>query len=154
MARTLFFLNALTGSIATPGGTFPNAYNKFVPRPIHLPARHPDQWNDLTWPQEWPLSLMEMSFLLPHLMKERGGYIDTYFTRVYNPLWINPDGFMWLKALQDEEKMKCHVALTPTWNESAWFADYVLPMGHAGERQGKQRDEGIVEQRDVDVELL
>jgi len=26
------------------------------------------------------------------------------------------------------------VALTPTWNESAWFADYVLPMGHAGER--------------------
>jgi anaerobic selenocysteine-containing dehydrogenase len=24
--------------------------------------------------------------------------------------------------------------LTPTWNESAWFADYILPMGHAGER--------------------
>ena len=49
-------------------------------------------------------------------------------------MWINPDGFMWLKALRDEEKIKCHVALTPTWNESAWFADYVLPMGHAGER--------------------
>ncbi len=41
---------------------------------------------------------------------------------------------MWLKALRDEEKIKCHVALTPTWNETAWFADYVLPMGHAGER--------------------
>jgi anaerobic selenocysteine-containing dehydrogenase len=41
---------------------------------------------------------------------------------------------MWLKALKDEEKIKLHVALTPTWNESAWFADYVLPMGHAGER--------------------
>ena len=26
------------------------------------------------------------------------------------------------------------MALTPTWNESAWFADYVLPMGHASER--------------------
>jgi anaerobic selenocysteine-containing dehydrogenase len=49
-------------------------------------------------------------------------------------MWINPDGFMWLKALKDKEKMKFHVALTPTWNESAWFADYVLPMGHAGER--------------------
>jgi anaerobic selenocysteine-containing dehydrogenase len=24
--------------------------------------------------------------------------------------------------------------MTPTWNESAWFADYVLPMGHASER--------------------
>jgi anaerobic selenocysteine-containing dehydrogenase len=41
---------------------------------------------------------------------------------------------MWLKALRDEKKMRCHVALTPTWNESAWFADYVLPMGHGSER--------------------
>jgi anaerobic selenocysteine-containing dehydrogenase len=75
-----------------------------------------------------------MSFLLPHFLEEGRGDIDVYFTRVYNPLWINPDGFVWLKALRDEEKVKCHVALTPTWNESAWFADYVLPMGHAGER--------------------
>ena len=41
---------------------------------------------------------------------------------------------MWMEALKDEDKVKCHVAMTPTWNESAWFADYVLPMGHAGER--------------------
>jgi anaerobic selenocysteine-containing dehydrogenase len=75
-----------------------------------------------------------MSFLLPHYLEEGRGDIDVYFSRVYNPMWINPDGFMWLKALRDEEKMKCHVALTPTWNESAWFADFVLPMGHAGER--------------------
>jgi anaerobic selenocysteine-containing dehydrogenase len=75
-----------------------------------------------------------LSFLLPHFLEEGRGEIDVYFTRVYNPLWINPDGFMWLKALRDEAKIKCHVALTPTWNESAWFADYVLPMGHAGER--------------------
>jgi anaerobic selenocysteine-containing dehydrogenase len=75
-----------------------------------------------------------MSFLLPHFLEEGRGDIDVYFTRVYNPMWTNPDGFMWLKALQDEQKIKCHVALTPTWNESAWFADYILPMGHAGER--------------------
>jgi anaerobic selenocysteine-containing dehydrogenase len=36
--------------------------------------------------------------------------------------------------LRDENLVRCHVALTPTWNESAWFADYILPMGHAGER--------------------
>jgi anaerobic selenocysteine-containing dehydrogenase len=75
-----------------------------------------------------------MSFLLPHFLEEDRGDIDVYFTRVYNPMWINPDGFMWLKALRDTSTIKCHVALTPTWNESAWFADYVLPMGHAGER--------------------
>jgi len=75
-----------------------------------------------------------MSFLLRHFLEEEQGTVDVYFTRVYNPLWINPDGFMWLEALRDEEKIGCHVALTPTWNETAWFADYVLPMGHAGER--------------------
>ena len=29
---------------------------------------------------------------------------------------------------------RLHVALTPTWNETAYFADYVLPMGHGSER--------------------
>ena len=26
------------------------------------------------------------------------------------------------------------MALTPTWNETSYFADYVLPMGHGSER--------------------
>ncbi|RMH18148.1 MAG: formate dehydrogenase [Gemmatimonadetes bacterium] len=134
VARALFMLNALTGSVATEGGTYPNAWNKFVPRPIHLPPRHPDHWNDLTWPEDYPLSLMEMSFLLPHLLEERGGRIDVYFTRVYNPVWTNPDGFRWIDMLRDEARVGLHVALTPTWNETAYFADYVLPMGHGSER--------------------
>ena len=133
VARALFFLNVLTGSVGTRGGTSANSWNKFKPDPFKSPPPH-DAWNELHLPLEWPLAFFEMSFLLPHFLEEERGEIDVYFTRVYNPMWINPDGFMWLKALQDEEKMKCHVALTPTWNESAWFADYVLPMGHAGER--------------------
>lgn len=133
VARCLFFLNVLTGSVGTRGGTSLNSWNKFVPKPFDTPPAF-NAWNELHLPHEWPLAFYEMSFLLPHFLEEERGDIDVYFTRVYNPLWINPDGFMWLKALQDEEKMKCHIALTPTWNESAWFADYVLPMGHAGER--------------------
>lgn len=133
VARTLFFLNALLGAIAVPGGTYPSAWNKFVPRPIRSP-RHPDHWNELTWPQEYPLAMYEMSFLLPHFLKEGRGRLDVYFTRVYNPVWTNPDGFSWIEALTDEEKVGLHVALTPTWNETAYFADYVLPMGHGPER--------------------
>ncbi|CAG1773261.1 hypothetical protein BAC2_03819, partial [uncultured bacterium] len=133
VARCLFFLTVLTGSIGTPGGTSLYSWNKFVPKaPTSPPAL--DAWNELHLPHEWPFAMYEMSFLLPHFLAEGRGEIDVYFTRVYNPMWINPDGFMWLEALRDEEKIKCHVALTPTWNESAWFADYVLPMGHAGER--------------------
>jgi anaerobic selenocysteine-containing dehydrogenase len=75
-----------------------------------------------------------MSMLLPHFLKEGRGKLDVYFTRVYNPMWTNPDGFTWLEALRDESKIGLHVALTPTWNESAWWADYVLPMGHGSER--------------------
>ena len=133
VARCLFFLNVLTGSIGTPGGTSANSWNKFVPKPFKSPPAG-DTWNELHLPHEWTLAHYEMSFLLPHFLHEGRGEVDVYFTRVYNPMWINPDGFMWLKSLQNEEQIKCHVALTPTWNESAWFADYVLPMGHAGER--------------------
>ncbi len=46
---------------------YPNAWNKFVPKPIYTPP-HPKTWNDLTWPGEYPLAMHEMSFLLPHLL--------------------------------------------------------------------------------------
>ena len=133
VSRCLYFLSVLVGGVGTPGGTSANSWNKFVAKPFKTPPPS-TTWNDLHLPHEWPFAHYEMSFLLPHFLEEGRGEIDLYFSRVYNPMWINPDGFMWLKALRDEEKMKCHVALTPTWNESAWFADYVLPMGHAGER--------------------
>ena len=133
VARTLLLLNALTGAIATEGGTFPNAWNKFVPKPIYTPP-HPKVWNPLTWPMEYPLAMNELSFLLPHFLKEGRGTLDVYFTRVYNPVWTNPDGFSWIEVLSDESLIGLHVALTPTWNESAYFADYVLPMGHGPER--------------------
>ena len=131
--RTLFLISALLGAVATPGGVFPNGLNKFVPRPIHLPP-HPEVWQELTWPLEYPLAQNEMSFLLPHFLAEGRGRLDTYFMRVYNPVWTNPDGLSWMELLTDEAKIGCSVALTPTWNESAYFADYVLPMGHASER--------------------
>ena len=133
VSRTLFLLNALTGAVAGPGGVYPNAWNKFVPRPIHTPP-HPHVWNELTWPVEYPLAMNELSFLLPHFLREGRGRLDVYFTRVYNPVWTNPDGFSWIEMLTDEARVGLHVALTPTWSETAYFADYVLPMGHASER--------------------
>ena len=133
VARTLFMLNALLGAVATEGGVFPNAWNKFVPKPIYTPP-HPLMWNEKTWPREYPLAMNELSFLLPHLLKDGRGKLDVYFTRVYNPVWTNPDGFTWIEALTDESLVGCHVALTPVWNETSYFADYILPMGLGSER--------------------
>ena len=39
-----------------------------------------------------------------------------------------------MEALSDEKMVGMHIALTPTWSETAYFADYVLPMGLAPER--------------------
>ncbi|HLU38945.1 MAG TPA: molybdopterin-dependent oxidoreductase, partial [Planctomycetota bacterium] len=133
VARALAALGAMVGAIGTVGGTSPNGWDKFVPRPHTMPSPQ-EVWSELLYPREWPLAHHELSFLLPHLLKEGRGRLDTYFTRVYNPVWTNPDGLVWIEALRDERLVGCHAALTPVWNETARWADYVLPMGVATER--------------------
>jgi anaerobic selenocysteine-containing dehydrogenase len=133
VARALMFLNVLTGSIGTRGGVSPNTWNKFVAVPFSKPAPQ-NVWNELLWPREYPLAHHELSFLMPHLLKDGRGHVAAYFTRVYNPVWTNPDGMSWIEVLRDESKIELHAALTPVWSETAWFADYVLPMGVGAER--------------------
>lgn len=133
VARALVFLHALTGSIGTKGGMDLNVYHKFVPRLPHHPAPQ-KVWNELLFPKEFPLAHYEMSFLLPHLLEEGRGKISVYMPRAFNPVVTYPDGFMWAKVLRDESKIEFIAALTPFWNETAWYADLVLPVGTALER--------------------
>jgi anaerobic selenocysteine-containing dehydrogenase len=133
VARCLWFLQVLTGSVGTRGGTSPNSWDKFKPEHWNTPPPH-SRWNELLWPIEYPLAHHELSILLPYFLKEGRGKVDVYFTRVYNPVWTNPDGFSWIEVLTDESKVGLHVALTPTWSETAQYADYVLPMGVSAER--------------------
>jgi anaerobic selenocysteine-containing dehydrogenase len=133
VARALEWLVVLVGAVATPGGTAPSAWNKAVPAPPMMPP--PGKvWSELLMPMEYPLAFFEMSFLLPHFLREGRGKLAMYFTRVYNPVWTNPDGLSWIEMLTDEAKIERHACLTPVWSETAWFSDYVLPMGHASER--------------------
>ncbi|MGH7917651.1 MAG: molybdopterin-dependent oxidoreductase, partial [Candidatus Binataceae bacterium] len=133
VARALEFLSVLAGAVGTPGGTAPSGFNKIIPAPPMMPPP-PNAWNELMWPREFPLAFFEMSYLLPHFLKDERAKIAAYFTRVYNPVWTNPDGLSWIEALGDEHKIERHACLTPIWSETAWYADYVLPMGHASER--------------------
>jgi anaerobic selenocysteine-containing dehydrogenase len=133
VARSLLLLHVLTGSLGVPGGVNPASWDKFVPRPSLNPPPV-RRWNERIWPREYPLAHYEMSFLLPHLLRDQGTRIEVYFTRVYNPVWTNPDGVSWIEMLEDDRRIGCHVALTPTWSETAQWADYVLPMGHGPER--------------------
>ncbi len=133
VARSLQFICVLMGAVDSLGGTNLNSTNKFVASPFLTPPPQ-KMWNELLYPREYPLAYHELSYLLPHFLEEGRGQIDTYFTRVYNPLWTNPDGMMWERVLKDETKIGLHAALTPTWNETAQYADYVLPMGTGAER--------------------
>ncbi len=140
IARSLCLLTALVGAVGQEGGTSPSAWHKFKPE-FWTQTSGPERWNELIWPKEYPLSFYEMSHILPHLVLDGRGKIDTYFTRVFNPVWTYPDGFSWMEMLRDQKKVGCYVALTPTWNETSYFADYVLPMGHAAERHDIQSQE-------------
>ncbi|PYM13789.1 MAG: formate dehydrogenase [Candidatus Rokuibacteriota bacterium] len=133
VARALELLVVLMGAVSAPGGTAPSAWNKAVPQPPMMPPPA-KVWSELLMPREYPLAFFEMSFLLPHFLREGRGKLSMYFTRVYNPVWTNPDGMSWIEMLTDEAKVERHACLTPVWSETAWFADYVLPMGHASER--------------------
>jgi anaerobic selenocysteine-containing dehydrogenase len=140
ITRCLYLLVVLTGSVGTVGGVNLHVTNKFVPKHPNPPPP-PEYWNELLFPREFPLAFHEMSYLLPHFLKEGRGKLDVYFTRVYNPLWTNPDGFSWMEVLQDPDKIGMHVSLSPTWSETAWFADYILPMGLGTERHDTMSQE-------------
>lgn len=133
VSRCLQFLSVLVGAVASPGGTNLNSNDKFVPAPFLQPPAQ-KVWSELLYPREYPLAFHELSILLPHFLAEGRGKLAAYFTRVYNPVWTNPDGMMWINMLCDESQVELHAALTPVWSETAQYADYVLPMGLGAER--------------------
>lgn len=112
-----------------------------------------DAWNELSYPPEWPLASYELSFLLPHLLsdtewqekwKARGltvaQKLSVWIPRQYNPVWINPDGFRWIEVLRDESKLELTFNPSPTWSETNWFMDYILPVGLSGERHDQHSE--------------
>src|SRR5215831_3527288 len=103
VARALELLVVLMGAVSTPGGTAPSAWNKAIPAPPMMPP--PGKvWSELLMPKEYPLAFFEMSFLLPHFLREGRGKLAMYFTRVYNPVWTNPDCMSCIEAPTDEAK--------------------------------------------------
>ncbi len=70
VARALMLLHVLTGSLGIPGRLNPNTWDKFVPKPSQNPPPQKG-WNERLFPREWPLAHYEMSFLMPHLLRDK-----------------------------------------------------------------------------------
>ncbi len=126
----LWFVLALTGSIGTAGGTSPNGWNKFIPHGPDMPAAH-DHWNELNWPREYPTVDQRDVDPAPALPRTRVAAVSRSTSRGCStrsgPI---PTGSPGCARCPTPSRSGCHVALTPTWSETAEFADYVLPMGH------------------------
>ncbi len=56
VARALEFLVVLVGAVGTPGGTTPNAWNKFIPTPPLMPPPA-KVWNELLYPRAYHVAL-------------------------------------------------------------------------------------------------
>jgi len=162
--RTGYLPIALRGAIGPEGGTFFHHWHVISvagkggsstvgqgKRGVNIPKI--DTYNELSWPPEWPLSTYEMSYLLPHLLadtqwqekwKAKGlnvaSKLSVWIPRMYNPVWINPDGFRWIETIKDETKMELTFNLSPTWSETNWYVDYILPVGLAGERHDQHSE--------------
>ena len=162
--RTVYLPLALRGAIGPEGGTFFHHWHVISvggkggsstvgqgKGGADIPKV--DVYNELTWPPEWPLSTYELSYLLPHLLSDtewqkkwqaKGlnvpSKLSVWIPRMYNPVWINPDGFRWLETIKDESKMELTFNLSPTWSETNWYVDYVLPVGLAGERHDQHSE--------------
>jgi anaerobic selenocysteine-containing dehydrogenase len=119
---------------------------------------HVDEWNELSYPPEWPLASYEPSYLLPHLLSDKEwqekwrakgltvpNKLAVWIPRMYNPVWINPDGFRWIEVLRNEEIMELTFNPSPVWSETNWFMDYILPVGLSGERHDQHAEPTNVE---------
>ena len=163
-ARTGYFVLGLRGAIGGEGASFFHHWHVISVggkggsstvgqgmRGKDIPKV--DVYNELTWPPEWPLSTYELSFLLPHLLSDtewqkkwndRGlkvpNKLAVWIPRMYNPVWINPDGFRWIETIKDESKMELTMNLSPVWSETNWYVDYILPVGLAGERHDQHSE--------------
>ena len=110
VARTCSSSACWSGAVASVGGTRRPRTNKFVPADTQQAAAPGRLERAALSARVWPLAHHELSFCLPHLIKSGRGVIDTYFTRVYNPVWTNPDGAMWIDMLRGPESLVgCHV---------------------------------------------
>ena len=162
--RTGFLMLGLRGAIGPEGGTFFHHFHVISvagkggsatvgqgKRGSNVPKV--DVYNELSWPPEWPLSTYELSYLLPHLLSDTEWQdkwtskglnvpkkLSVWIPRMYNPVWINPDGFRWIETIKDESKMELTFNLSPVWSETNWYVDYILPVGLAGERHDQHSE--------------
>lgn len=138
--RCIILLNVLVGSVGKPGGLcwmWTGGYDKKrFPEPKMPPK--PKTGSLLADPPEFVLSnvwnKMKVGEIVYHYLQQDRAHIQLYMTyNIDSPLtW--PETKTTKNVLLDEEKIGFHVCINPFLNETASFADMVLPWATYMER--------------------
>lgn len=158
-AQALALVLALTGSVDVPGGLMLRP-----PDPLDRPAKHLSERLGLQAEKHkdryglYPEAGQGVVQRIPHDILEgvrltKGAFAgERYATKALlavhaNPLLTAPESALWRRALTakdaDGYRLRLFVANATLMNETARYADWVLPMAHFPERQGVVRQETL-----------
>ncbi len=137
--RAIHLLNALVGSVGRVGGWCWSPWSGVTPRlkPPHVPPT-PDTYSVLEDPPEYPLAntwrRMRVGEIVYLYLLQRRARLQVYMTYNLDSPLTWPEESLTKRVLCDEELIGFHVAITCFYNETAHYADLVLPWATYLER--------------------
>lgn len=122
--RAAMLLNIITGNIDNRGGLcLPREYPLTDPDPAPaMPGT-----SIFTNPDNVAFAQQQSVAQVFKQIKDRKAQVNVLMTHQANPVYSNPDGGLTADVLKDETLVPFHVAVTPFLNETAAYADIILP---------------------------
>ncbi len=130
--RAIGLLNAVVGSVGKKGGWCWSPWGGLDPnvKTPKLPPS-PKTWSVLEDPPEFPLAnvwrRMRVGEIIYLYLKQGRAKLDAYMTYNLDSPLTWPEESLTKEVLCDEELIKYHICINPFYNETAHYADIVLP---------------------------
>ncbi len=130
--RAIGLLNALVGSVGKKGGWCWSPWGGLDPL-VKTPAMPPGakNWNVLEDPPEFPLAnvwrRMRVGEIVYLYLLQGRAKLDAYMTYNLDAPLTWPEESLTKEVMCNEELIKFHVSINPFYNETAHYADIVLP---------------------------
>ena len=130
--RAIGLLNAVAGSVGKKGGWCWSPWGGLDPN-VKTPAMPPGAktWNVLEDPPEFPLAnvwrRMRVGEIIYLYLLQGRAKLDAYMTYNLDAPLTWPEESLTKEVMCNEELIKFHVCINPFYNETAHYADIVLP---------------------------
>ena len=130
--RAIQMLNAIVGSVGKKGGWCWSPWGGLDPV-VKTPKMPPGAktWNVLEDPPEFPLSnvwrRMRVGEIIYLYLLQGRAKLDAYMTYNLDSPLTWPEESLTKEVMCNEELIKFHVSINPFYNETAHYADIVLP---------------------------